>query len=201
MIDLNTLEQLQFDLNQNIYHDLRDYLIRTAEIVGHAQSFNLVSNETIWVLGGWYGVTSLLLLSRGVINVSSIRSFDVDPVCEKIADTLLNNWVWQHWTFKAFTNDCNKLDFKSDQYGPHPTLIINTSCEHFDSMDWFNNIPTGTKVAVQTNDMPHDDHVTNVSSMDDVKLQYPLSKIKYEGIKTFKYPDWSFNRFMLIGYK
>ena len=159
------------------------------------------SNETIWVLGGWYGVTSLLLLSRGVINVSSIRSFDVDPVCEKIADTLLNNWVWQHWTFKAFTNDCNKLDFKSDQYGPHPTLIINTSCEHFDSMDWFNNIPTGTKVAVQTNDMPHDDHVTNVSSMDDVKLQYPLSKIKYEGIKTFKYPDWSFNRFMLIGYK
>ena len=51
MIDLNTLEQLQFDLNQNIYNDLRDYLSRTAEIVGHAQSFNLVLSAIATNLG------------------------------------------------------------------------------------------------------------------------------------------------------
>lgn len=159
------------------------------------------SVENIWVLGGWCGLASFLLLSRNILTIRNIRSFDIDPNCETIADTLLNYWVWQQWKFKAFTEDCNRLDFKSNEYGPHPTLVINTSCEHFDNMEWFDRIPSNTKVALQTNDMVHDDHISNVSSLDDVKKQYPLNKIKFEGTKTFSYPDWSFNRFMLIGYK
>lgn len=164
------------------------------------QSFG-TSIENVWVLGGWYGLASFLLLSRGILTIQHVRSFDIDPTCETVADNLLNYWVWQQWKFKAFTKDCNKLDFKSNEYGPSPTLVINTSCEHFNDMEWFNRIPNGTKIALQTNDMIHDDHVSNVASLDDVKNQYPLSKIKFEGIKTFNYPDWSFNRFMLIGYK
>lgn len=164
------------------------------------QSFG-ASNETIWILGGWHGVTALLILSRGIINAKSIRSFDIDPTCEPIADMLLNNWVWQDWKFKAFTQDCNTLLYDDRRYGELPSMVINTSCEHFDSLDWYDRIPAGTKVALQANDMNHDDHISKFKDLDNMKKMYKLSKIKYQGTKYFRYPTWSFARFMLIGYK
>lgn len=159
------------------------------------------SKENIWILGGWHGVTALLVLSRGIIDVESIRSFDIDPQCEKIADSLLNNWVWQNWKFKAFTHDCNQLMYDDGKYGRTPSLIINTSCEHFETSLWYDKIPTGTKVALQANDMNHDDHISEFKNIEDMKQKYKLSFLKYQGIKNFTYPTWSFNRFMLIGYK
>lgn len=159
------------------------------------------SKENIWILGGWHGVTALLLLTRAIIDIETIRSFDIDSTCEPIADMLLNNWVWQNWKFKAFTKDCNLLDYNSKEFGPSPSLVINTSCEHFENMQWYENIPVGTKVILQSNDMNHEDHTSNIKNIDDMKHMYKLSKIKYQGTKYFRYPSWSFTRFMLIGYK
>jgi hypothetical protein len=105
------------------------------------------------------------------------------------------NWVWQDWKFKAFTQDCNNYE---GQFGD---LIINTSTEHFDSTEWFNRIPRGTRVILQGNNMPHDDHVIHSETLEDFKKQFLLSDIMYEGAKKFQYPDWSFTRYMLIGVK
>ena len=154
--------------------------------------------QTIWILGGWHGLAGFLLLSRGIIT-GSIRSFDIDPACESIADSLCNFWVWQNWKFKAFTQDCNKLDYQSTKYGDPPSLIINTSCEHFESLDWFNNIPYGTKVALQSNNMEHEDHCLNLDSVENMQEYYNLSKVKFAGTKDFIYPDWSFQRYMILG--
>jgi hypothetical protein len=103
------------------------------------------------------------------------------------------NWVWQDWKFKAFTQDCNNYE---GQYGD---LIINTSTEHFDSLDWFDRIPKGTMVILQGNNMPHDDHHVHTTSLDEFKKLYPLSEYAYEGSKEFVYPNWKFTRFMTIG--
>ena len=153
--------------------------------------------DSIWIYGGWYGITSFLLKSRGKINISTIRSYDIDPACESIADMINENWVYQKWQFKAHTIDCSTLVPTSG----NPELIINTSTEHFDSMDWWHNIPKGTYVAIQGNNMKHDNHVVHSESLDDFCYKYPLDNVLYQGKLEFSYPDWSFTRFMQIGIK
>jgi hypothetical protein len=146
-----------------------------------------------YIYGGWYGITAFLLLSRGKFNVDKICSLDIDPECQAVADMINENWVWQEWKFKAFTQDCNNYE---GQYGD---LIINTSTEHFESMDWFNRITKGTRVVLQGNNMPHNDHHITTESIEEFKKAYPLTEYAFEGSKEFVYPEWKFTRFMLIG--
>jgi len=155
------------------------------------------SIDTVWIYGGWYGVTGFLLLTRNHIKIKNIKSFDLDKDCESVADMINENWVIDNWRFKAFTNNCNNLTFESDT----PDLIINTSTEHFNNMNWFNNIPKGIMVALQGNNMPHDDHVIHSANLKQFVDCYPLSKILYRGSKDFVYPEWKFTRYMIIGQK
>ena len=151
------------------------------------------SNETA-VYAGWQGLLSFLLLSRGKFKVHKIRSYDIDPSCEPIADMINENWVWQDWKFKAYTQDCNLLSTAAD-------LVINTSTEHFETKDWFDNIPYQTKVILQGNDMIHDDHKVYSGNLQEFMYHYPLRKTYYSDQLSFEYPSWKFTRFMIIGIK
>ena len=152
------------------------------------------SNLT-YIYGGWYGILGFLLLSRGKFQVDKIRSLDIDPTCEPIADMINENYVWQDWKFKALTQDCNNYE---GQFGD---LIINTSTEHFETMDWYNRIIPNTRVIFQGNNMNHDDHTSNINSLDEFVSQYDLSSVDFTGELEFVYPDWSFTRYMIIGTK
>jgi len=147
------------------------------------------------IYGGWCGILGFLLLSRGKFQVNSIRSFDVDPSCEPIADMINENWVYQDWKFKAFTHDCNNYE------GEYGDLIINTSTEHFENMNWYNNIPQGTRVIFQGNNMNHDDHTSTINSLSEFVSQYNLTSVDFIGELEFVYPDWHFSRYMIIGTK
>ena len=153
------------------------------------------SSNLTYIYGGWYGVLGFLLLSRGNFQVDKIRSLDIDPSCQPVADMLNENWVWQEWRFKAFTQDCNLYE---EQFGD---LIINTSTEHFESMEWFDRIPKGTRVVLQGNNMPHDDHYITTNSIEEFKKTYTLTEYVFEGSKDFIYPNWKFTRFLIIGIK
>ena len=153
------------------------------------------SSNLTYIYAGWYGITSFLLLSRGKFQVDKIRSLDIDPSCQPVADMINEHWVWQDWKFKAFTQDCNNYQ---GQFGD---LIINTSTEHFENKEWFDRIPKGTRVVLQGNNMPHDDHVIHSETLDDFVTQYSLSNIVYKGSMDFTYPDWCFTRYMIIGTK
>jgi hypothetical protein len=153
------------------------------------------SSNTTHIYGGWYGITAFLLLSRGKFTVNHIKSFDADIECEAVADMINANWIYQGWKFKAYTQDCDNL------IDPARDLVINTSTEHFDSMNWFHNISAGTRVILQGNNMPHDDHVVHSNSLSSFVNHYPLSEYNYSGSKTFKYETWGFTRYMVIGTK
>ncbi len=154
------------------------------------------SSNLTWIYGGWYGMTAFLLLSRENFLVKRIESYDSDPECEPIADLIHNNWVHFHpFKFKAYTKNCNALI-------PNQTdLIINTATEHFDSMEWFNNIPAGHRVILQGNNMTHDDHCVHSDSLLSFKNHYPLTEYYYIGNKDFEYNDWKFTRYMVMGTK
>lgn len=153
--------------------------------------------DQIWIYAGWYGMTSFLLKSRNNIKIGKIRSWDIDPSCERIADSLNENWVWQEWAFKAYTGDCNQM---KPAIGC-PDMIINTSTEHFESMEWWDNIPKGMVVVLQGNNMPHEDHCIYSDSLKTFIETYPMSELLFSGQKDFKYEAWGFSRFMVIGKK
>lgn len=155
------------------------------------------SVDRLWILAGWYGLTAFLLRSRNQLAIKQIRSFDIDPACQPVADMINENWVFQDWQFKAQTADCNELDFNIDS----PDLVINTSTEHFKKLDWWNNIPKGTVVALQGNNMIHEDHSIYFEDLDAFVSSFPCSELMYKGQKDFEYPTWNFSRFMLIGVK
>jgi hypothetical protein len=151
----------------------------------------------IWILAGWYGITNMLIRTRAKIRVKEVRSFDIDPSCEEIADKINNLWVWRAWEFKAHTVDINTL-----QYKPTPDIVINSSVEHMSENTWWNNIPKGTLVALQGSDMDHDDHNNKIKSSKELLEKYPLEECFMEGIKRFQYNDNdAFYRSMIIGVK
>jgi hypothetical protein len=150
----------------------------------------------IWILAGWHGVTNLLLRSRNKIPVLEVRSFDIDPTCEQIADGINNLWVWRAWEFKAHTADINKLE-----YAPKPDVVINSSVEHMTSNDWWTNIPKGTMVCLQASDMDDIDHVNKFKTSRELYEAYPVEELIYEGVKRFELNDKGFYRTMIIGVK
>lgn len=153
--------------------------------------------DLLAIYGGWYGVTHFLLKTRGIMQIEKCVSLDLDPACQPVADMINEHWVWQDWQFKAFTEDCSKAITCLRQ----PDMIINTSTEHFETMDWWNNIPKGTVVVLQGNNMSHEDHHIHSSCLQDFIDQYPLSELDYSGEREFVYPTWAFTRFMTIGKK
>jgi hypothetical protein len=168
--------------------DSKLWLCQELEKIGWA-------SDLTHIYGGWYGILSFLLLSREKFRVERIESFDIDPLCEPIADMINENWVIKEWQFKAFTLDCGR------GVRGTPDLIINTSTEHFESIEWFDRIPAGTRVILQGNNMPHDDHFIHSATLNEFVTHYPLSNILYQGELLFVYPEWKFTRYMIIGVK
>lgn len=158
---------------------------------------------TIWQLAGWYAQLAFFLYIRGNIAINKYRSFDVDHGCEVIAEAINNVWLIDEWKFKAITEDINTLDYNSPwkYHSPSPNIIINTSCEHMESAEWFNRIPKGKLVVLQSTDMKHSTHIAKVKSVDELRKQLPLSEYYYADTLKIEYKNWSFKRFMTIGIK
>ncbi len=160
-----------------------------------------------FIYGGWYGTLANLILESN-IKCGSIRSFDLDPACHEIAETLNRPFVLDGWKFKATTTDIFDITypfkyetFRRDGSGVFleelPNTIINTSCEHMSS-DWFYRIPGGTLVVLQTNDFEEiEEHINCVINIEDMKSKYPLNKTLYEGKLRLN----GYTRYMLIGFK
>lgn len=187
---------MNFDAFSSSQVESKTWLVSKLEEVIRFNNMTRPGGWNIWILAGWYGVTNFILRTRGHIPISKVRSFDLDPECEPLADKINNLWVWRHWEFKAHTADANELD-----YTDCPDIVINSSVEHIDSRAWYDRIPKGTMVVLQGNDMPHEDHVAEYKSLEEFEQAWPLSSTHFSGIRRFQYDDWAFNRYMIIGEK
>ena len=112
---------------------------------------------SVHILGGWCGVlASLFHDSR--FKVNHITSFDIDPSCAPIADSLNADAVER--AFSTETADILQLRYTVDsvqinnrKVSARPDLLINTSCEHLEDFDaWFRAMPQDTLLVLQSND-------------------------------------------------
>jgi len=165
---------------------------------------------TVYVLCGWYGILPALMFYAD-LEIDKIRSFDIDEKCLEAADSINMTNLKNKWRFKAITQDIfdvnfgihswqcwsNKNNRMSYPITEKPNTIINTSCEHTNP-DWFDKVPNGKFVVLQSNDsFTEKGHINAVSDMKEFKNMYPFRIIKYEGQKEFE----KYTRFMLMGIK
>lgn len=156
-------------------------------------------NTRAAILGSWYSVLAFMMLTRRSDLYQSISGIDRDHLATDIADKICNAWAFGDGAkVTNITNDASEYDYTEFN------LIINCSVEHMPS-DWFNNIPEGTIICIQSSnvtDVTYPWYVTNPNkTIDILKKKYPLSHILFSGEKEFNYDDWGYKRFMLIGYK
>ena len=113
----------------------------------------------IYIFGGWYGVFAQLFASR--YANCKIHNIDVDPSCEFVFNKIN---IYPQITH---TTD-NMATFK---YPTKPTYVINTSTEHVtqETYDiWWNNIPSGTKYLIQSNNFfALEEHIRCSDTMDE----------------------------------
>jgi len=120
-------------------------------------------------------------IKQGIVNKEEVInkiSEDLRTEMFKDKESVFENYGWR------------KLDEEIN-------MVINTSCEHMDNT-WFENLPSGTFVVLQTNDyFSNPQHSNCCKDLEEVKSKYPMQSISYEGeLDTHLY-----NRFMLIGIK
>lgn len=156
----------------------------------------------VTILGGWFGVLAAVLLHDPRLAIGRVTSVDIDPRCEAIALSVNATHV-RLGRFEARTADMLDLD-----YGPPiasaadpriEDLVINTSCEHLADFDrWWEKIPPGQQVVLQSNDyFACDQHVNCVPNLGAFRAQAPMSRLIFAGERRMK----RYVRFMLIGKK
>ena len=157
-----------------------------------------LDNDTrnILLLGGWYGVLASLMLDHPGFSNVEVSSLDIDPECEWVARSINQTWVDQG-RFEAITDDMLGFDYTA--WDDSRNIIINTSCEHIEAFDdWFDRMPTGPLLVLQSNDYYScDEHVNCVPSLAHFEQQVPLSELHFSGALALK----KYTRFMLIGRK
>lgn len=165
---------------------------------------------TVFLCAGWYATLAAMMFDAN-LKIDKIRSFDVDESCANIAETINRHRVKQNWKFKASTLDIHKLQYKDFNFISHrydgsevelvdsADTIINTSCEHIENFkDWYDAIPQGCLIILQTNNyFEIEDHINCSKNILEFAEQSPMSDCLYQG--ALELPKYT--RFMRIGRK
>jgi hypothetical protein len=141
--------------------------------------------STIYILGSWYGNMSLLL-AKSQIQYDHIVNVDSDPRVVRGSQRIARAMGLDD-RIEPMIRDANELDYRQlDQDG----LVINTSCHDMDNLGWFDHIPNGVLVALQSrDDVDHD--------LD----QYDLRRTLYQGTRSAQDPETRYTSVLRIGVK
>jgi len=161
----------------------------------------LQPDSNILVLGCWHNVMGMILMIRNPHMGLKIMGIDIDSEAIDIADKLTEAWRFEEFNpFKNQLADANTYNF--DQYD----VFINCSVEHMDSNEWFDRIPSGKLVCLQSmslgivNDPIYKIKNPN-TTLETFLDKFKLSEVKFLGTKEFDYEVNPYSRYCIIGYK
>jgi SAM-dependent methyltransferase len=148
--------------------------------------------ENVYILGSWYGNLSIVLFQERDIHYHTLYNVDVDKRAlaqgQELADELGTSDI------KSICADANYINYN------RPSLVINTSINNIPNAGWFENIPLGTLVVLQSrNNDPGGVNACN--SPAELSAQYPLTNVLYMDKLRLSNDKGSYARFMVIGVK
>lgn len=159
----------------------------------------LEKDSEITILGSWHNVLGFMLNIRKPNYYKNILGIDSDINSIEIADKITNAWSFGKHTIRNICEDANNLLFSDKE------VIVNCSAEHFDSNDWYNKIPEGTLVCIQSSDVVDPESpwfVKHPSPTIEVFTErYPMNNVLLLDTLDIDYATWGYKRFMIIGRK
>ena len=206
---------LEFNVNSfNTHHIMsKAWLLSEMSKLKKAGKID-IDDKSAAILGGGSAIWADDLIQL-FPTIGKVRSFDIDPAHEQIANRLNASWWKANRKFAASTVDVNTLDWsgpttyniKDVDYQDYEKqtidfgVIINPSTQHMDST-WANNISSNKLLVVQSNDYINNEF----RNSQDLADKFTISKILYQGgMDGDKYvpenPDYKYKRFMVIGYR
>jgi len=153
--------------------------------------------DTIYILGSWYGnVALMLLLLNRYIQFDRIINDDTNAESLAAGQARLDKLGLDR-KIRPMHQDANRLSY--DQMGANG-LVINLSCHNIKGSGWFDRIPNGTQVVLQTrNNDPA--AVNQFDTFEQFDQAYQLSQTQYQGTLTLRDPDGLYQDYMKIGRK
>ena len=148
---------------------------------------------TIYVLGSWYGNLGVLLALDPVIKYKRLINVETNLSMLDTSQSILDRVGAKN--VKYMLKDANDLDYR--QLGDSG-VVINTSLTDMQGQAWFDRIPSGTLVAMQSRD--HDPG-NEAHSTQDIIDRFPLSEVIYNGELNLADPETRYTRYMVIGIK
>lgn len=156
-----------------------------------------VNNSIVMILGSWVNVLGFMMLTRKPNSYRHIRGIDSDNNAVELADKVNSYWFIEG-ILRNTVDNANTVDKQGYD------IVINCSSEHMTSTEWFDSIPEGTLVCIQSSnitDATDPWFVTNPSStFESFMEKYPLN-VKFAGTLPIRYNDWGYDRYMVIGIK
>jgi len=120
------------------------------------------SASSIEICAGWVGVLASMLFQSN-IPITHITSYDIDPTCKPIAETM-NKQEEMQGRFRSSIVDISQTMHMSAD------IIINTSCEHLTQEQygrWLTYTPKDSLLVLQSNNYKIDEHVRIADSLDE----------------------------------
>lgn len=153
---------------------------------------------TVIMYGGWYATIAEVLFKY--FNIKKYYNLDLDQDVLDVA----NDFNYKNSNkFSSMLCDVNSLKYSNGECvlpnseQVKPTVVINTSCEHMND-EWFNNLPSGQFVVLQTNNyFENEQHINCVHSVDEALSKYKFSEVLYSG----SLDAVLYERYMIIGFK
>lgn len=124
--------------------------------------------RNVLYIGSWIGFFTHYLCDKYRDIV--VSELDLDPRCKDISKRFncgLSNYK------TSYTGDV----FEFDKLADYDT-IVNLSCEHMPT-EWYDLIPTGTDLVLQSNNFKIPQHTNICETMKEMYCKYPLSSVYY----------------------
>lgn len=162
----------------------------------------VAGNPNIKILGCWHNLMAFMLIVRQPTLYNRIDGYDIDNDAIVVANQICNTWKDKEQTVvENHCVDVSTLDFTNDTN----TIYINCSIDQFKGIDWFDTIPAGSIVCLQTTTLPITFTDWNIEqethSLSNLLEKYKLTTVLYSGSKDIPYKDSTYTRLMAIGYK
>ena len=157
-------------------------------------------SPTVNILGCWDNLLAFMLIIRKPKYYKIIKGYDLNSESINNANKICDTWLYESVKVVNQTVDVNKIQFTDNSQ-----IFINCSVDQFNSNEWYDNIPIGSLICIQSSDMPVNNSrweiTQSVSSLDELLSKYPMTDTLFSGVHLIEYSSWSYNRFMIIGIK
>lgn len=163
---------------------------------------------TIYILNGGIGLLGASFLDSSLI-FQNIRSFDLNPSGQFMADSMMKDKLLEDWNFKSTTQDIFNINYisntfittlpdgsLSNPFDEIPNVIINTNIsniEHYE--DWWRMVPTTRYVVLVGSSS--DDSCRPFTSSIAFNRKFQLTVELYSGVQKIN----GINYYMKIGIK